>query len=503
MSAGLKKLLQTLAAMAVLGGLIAYAYYDIELGEKEKKATEEAEKQPFKGLEPAAVRRVRLWASGKVFVFERESDKAPWRMLEPLKTDADQTKLEGLLKAVKGLEFKSTTKDITNLDGFGLSSPRVKIEVTTNTVAANIEFGDKFEYDGSVFIRLPPAQGEVHTVDEAVYNAFNNDVFDLRMKQVIDFANDDVAGVTVTNGTEPFTLTKGTDGAWTVANRDGQTFAGDKEEIEKLFRALKARVARFAYDQRAADESPQVAPFGLTAPAIRYELNLGAKGKVVFLANEIPSAEADIAGQLRPYAMREGGNTVAEFDAARYKDLLVTPNQLKERTVLRFDREAVGSLELTKPDGYAVTVTRKKTEVKGTETPWELTTPAWGNAYDYKVSSLIYALGTVKSVQIEEKPDMAALGLDTGASGRIVVKDKAGGELGTLIFGKVQQATDGSTVNGRVWVYNPKRGWADQIEQSKYEALFKKPDDLAETPPKNDEPVKAPGAPSAAGSTGG
>src|SRR5665213_1480158 len=101
---------QTTKTLAMVGGLaavaLAVAFAAAWAGRDEEKKTEAKEKsEKLFELDKAAVREVALSRAGKLVAdFKRDDDKAPWKIVAPVQTEADETAVNAMLEKLSTLK---------------------------------------------------------------------------------------------------------------------------------------------------------------------------------------------------------------------------------------------------------------------------------------------------------------------------------------------------------------------------------------------------------------
>jgi len=183
---------------------------------------------------------------------------------------------------------------------------------------------------------------------------------------------------------------------------------------------------------------------GFDAPLVDTTLTL-ADGKTVRLRVARQAADA---GDLF-YVLRddEGGSSLAQVGpgATQYDR---NPGDLKDKTIVRFKREAVTKMVFRDVGGPEIVVT--KDSVDASAEAWRVIAPRAGKAKIFKVTSALWTLGSAKLLAAgEEKPkDWGKYGLDEKAK-YIALFGEDGKELGRFVIGKpVPQTPSGFYVRG-------------------------------------------------------
>src|SRR4051812_40957446 len=124
-----RSLVTTLALLVVAAGIAGAALWANRSSQKETQQKETAAK--LFAVEAAKVRSVRLVRDGKlVAVATRADDKAPWKIVEPVQTEADTSIVDGMATGLADLKQKS---DLGEVDGkqYGFDAPKIVVTVKT------------------------------------------------------------------------------------------------------------------------------------------------------------------------------------------------------------------------------------------------------------------------------------------------------------------------------------------------------------------------------------
>jgi len=184
-----------------------------------------------------------------------------WHLSSPLETKADQETVSSLLFALTGLraeDFIDEQKDETLK---GLGPPRLTVTVALARGGRAVTFYRAREKDVVYAVAQP--EEPIYLLREQVFAPLAKDLYDLRDKQVLDFARSEVHAIEVKTESGAFTLTGGHE-QWVL---DGQDRA-DPGAVRRFLDHLEdLRTQAFV-----ADGPDDLAPYGLRPP--RAEVNL-------------------------------------------------------------------------------------------------------------------------------------------------------------------------------------------------------------------------------------
>jgi hypothetical protein len=172
---------------------------------------------------------------------------------------------------------------------------------------------------------------------------------------------------------------------------------------------------------------------GLEAPALDATFTPEGGGAVRLRLSKVTEG-----GSEKAYALREdaGGALLAEVPVSALGHLDKKAAELRDRTVLAFDKGLVHRLGFTQAGGGAEVVVEKAESPDAGGDDWKVAAPEKGPAKKWKMSSVVWTLGSLKAAAFGEKPkDWAKYGID-GRSRAATVYDAQGRVLARLQVGK-------------------------------------------------------------------
>jgi Domain of unknown function (DUF4340) len=468
-----RSLLTTLVVLAVafaIGGAALWVTRDTE------KKTQQKEKSAklFDGLEKAKVRNVKLLRDGKlVAAIARADASAPWKIAEPIATDADSGTVDAILNAFA--EFKQKS-DLGEADGsqYGLEHPATVVSVTLEGgQEETLEVGETNPFDSSVYVRK---RGEktVRIADGWMKSAFEKQVFDLRDKRVLHL--DDSAEVRriEVSGTQPAYKLEKDGTTWKMlAPEQG---AGDTNTADRVSNALKSLRGTAIAAERA--EGAALKQYGLWSPKITAQLTVAsAGGKDTYRRTVILGQPAPEKGSVavKTYAKRDDAPTIFEVDQQIVKDLHKELFDLQDKSLVHVQREDVRKVVFEQPGSARIVVARHKEQPKDggfADERFTVLEPKEGPAKKWKVSSALYSITGLRAAAFAAKPDAAAF-KDArtftllGDGDKVLAKLRIGAETQD---GKRRYATSESLQR------------IAEIEKSTADDLPKSIDDVLETP---------------------
>jgi len=480
-----RTLLMLVALAAIGGGVALYAYYGVhekDRREDEKKDHDDrlfsparlGEKSKDGGIASVEFTALTITASGQVTALAHPAGEG-WRIVNPVHASADKLVLDSILSQLQQAKFKSVIEekpDAAALARYGLDKP-------TFTLEAQAEVGDNHEkrsvklvggientYDGTVFMQRDD-QPTVYAAEGGARYAFQKSTFDLREKEVFPYTIDQLTKIEVKTANNHYRLEKDDKKEW-------QLREPTKEGADLL--TLTAMIAGLKNTHATAfppDEADKHALRGLEPPQLLAKFELTDGGSLSYRAGKAPPD----AGDPSIYALIDGPDGPVLATLAKPPEIDRNPGDLRDRTVLHFKKDQVAKIVFhaaatgdggTKPD---IVVERAARPDGGLEDSWNVTAPRAGKAKTFKISAMLWTLGSLKwEKSAEEKPkDWGKYGIDSRS--RSVALFGADGK-------EITRFTWGKEVEGTPLFYV--RGTRDQALEANVERLTELPNDAVE-----------------------
>ena len=423
MKARARTAVTTLFLLAVAAGAVAVAWFGVHLRGDAERRREEKTRRVFEGLDAAKVREVRISGKDGEVRLVRAGDG--WKIAAPVEADADPDAVRRLLDRLVTLERRATSAPAGTRDlaAYGLAAPRARLEVTLEGGRTErLALGDDNGFDGAMFVQ--PGGGEVDVVAGDARAALDPGLLALRDKRVLRLADEkDVVRVRVQAPRLSYALA-----------RDGEAWRLEAPRADRADDATAGRIAsalRWLSATEVVDAPKADGAYGLDRP--RYQIAVtgrdGAERRLV--AGAAPGAAEPaplwvrVVGALRLY----------QVPAASLSALDVELTALRDRRVLRFEREKVVSVRIETAGG-PFEVKKAAPGAMGQE-GWRLAAPRDAPAQAWRMSALLSTLSTLDAAGFFDET-----GRQAGAAGllppreRFVLRGGDGKELAALEVGR-------------------------------------------------------------------
>ncbi len=419
--------LVTLLALVVLaGGGYLFAYYGIFKKQEAETAAKEKSEKLF-DFDRAKVKGLSVTAKGQTTLLTKGKDG--WDVVSPVQAPADKMVVDAIVDKLLSLKSKMTVEEkASDLARFGLDRPGIKLVVQLEGAPdAVLRVGAENSFDNTLYA----ARGEANDVFQVENLKFSveKDTFELREKKVLSFEDAQARELSVKVDGKQWAIRKAGD-QWQMS----APFAdkADPATVNRILSSLhNLRATKFATDLYSPTEE---ATYGFKSPKLELTLTLDGGGQINLVAGQVEQS-----GQKKSYARRKEATFVAEVAELIFTDFDVKPMDLRDKTVVAFDRNQVEGLKFAF-GSEVVALEKVKSDAGGLE-DWKITAPAAAAAKKGKVSSILWALGSLKVASFGEEgaKDLARYGLDKPAK-TVTLLGEGGKELATLALGKEENS---------------------------------------------------------------
>lgn len=402
----------TIVLLLLFLGLGAYVYW-VEV----PKAQLEAQKKTLFKFKPGEATQVSLVYADRAIVLKKSG--GDWQVIKPLDAPADQTTVKNLLHAVANCEIKKTLKAASkDLSPYGLDKPLVKVTVQLkNKTLPTVLVGNNTPVGFSTYIKKDGDKDIIMT-SSAFRSGMDKTVTDVRNKTIVSFQDKDVHKIILhRKGEADITLSQKS-GSWRIESPG--PYAADANAMRSLLSSLRSMRA---VDFPAPPKSP--ADYGFDAPRLVVHLYLGKDNaeKTLTLGKDTDKKQFYVEGSGQPA-------TIYLVNDWAFRDLDKHVNDLRDKTVLAFDRDKVTAVDIKRQDGSAFKL------VRGSKGSWSVA-GASGTPLTTTINSYLSDLHSLRgySILADHPADLSTFGLDKPLLTLAVIgeKDK---DLGTVLIAK-------------------------------------------------------------------
>jgi hypothetical protein len=430
---------------------------------------EEATKKLF-NIKSDDITRVVLKYPGQEIEIERSD--GGWKVVKPIKVDADTSAVNTLTHEIADADVKRTVDEHpTNLALYGLDKPAVTVVVGTKDKAfPGIEVGRTTPIGYSVYIKATDKPAVMLTAG-GFGPGTKRAVSDLRDHTLMSFKVDDVNQVTVApEGQPPVELEKD-QGKWKIVKP--AKYAADADGVRMLLSSL----SNSRIDDFTADNPTNAAQYGLDKPALEVSVFTGpgqSRQSLEFGKKETGPGKDD-------YYVRRGEKpNVYTVHNYVFNDANKGLNDLRDRTVLAFDTDKVDQIKFTSA-GKSFVVARAAGD------KWTETDGGKSNADPVKVQQFLDRVHALKAESIvqDSTANLDKFGLNS-PNEQVTFLGKDSNNIGTVKLTKIERHNENeksAPARTDYYALSSTGPTVYKIFEYDYSDLIKTPDQLAAPKP--------------------
>ena len=371
---------------AVFVALLAFVYfYEIKGGEERRQEAEKS-KQLFAFKDDDAQRLELLRDDALVL----DKGTGGWNLSAPMTDGADQEAVERYLRNLRECEREKVVVDSAAVSAeeaaqYGLDAPRLKVRLQTADGAEQVvAFGSDSPTDRFTYAQLQGDNPEIFVVRAWRFDNLDKRAFDLRDRRVLAFAKDEVMQVQRW-GTGGAAVLARAEPGWQM--REPVAARADDDAVNGLLDKIdQAEIEAFVSED---PDTTVLASYGLGNRASQVEIAL-------LVGEDRAEKRLAIGGadeQGRWYARDASRPQVFLVDSTLVQELTKSISDLRDKKPLRFEREQVQRIVLTRRAAPAFAAD------KDTSGVWHLSEPMGRDAKSWKLNSL---LSDLEQLEVED-----------------------------------------------------------------------------------------------------
>jgi hypothetical protein len=362
-----------LAVLLVAVGVFYYVY-DVRMVPEREKA--ETRKGRVFTAESQDVTQLTLKRPTESIELKREGEA--WQMAAPVRARADRGPVEEVITNVLTAKIdREIAAAPPSLAEFGLDKPAAEVTLTLKDgKRLGLVLGAKSPTGVWVYAREPD-KPNVFVIGDSVLRDATRPVTDFRDKTILAFDRQQVTGLEVVTRDDTLAL-ETADNRWKLSRP--VALAADGETVGAFLEKLgAAKVKEFV-----AEGPSTLEPYGLDRPW-RVTLHTGKDKERASRTLLIGKVD----GPKGVYAMRAGETSVLLIPEDVWTALPKNVAAVRDKTVVRFDRDKVTRLDVESPQG-PVTLVRENDK-------WRITAPQALAADQVEAGGLLVALQNLRA----------------------------------------------------------------------------------------------------------
>lgn len=294
---------------------------------------------------------IRLREEENARVLRREGDT--WNIKSPIQWPANFFAVNRILQQIEFLE-KETSFRTSDLEGstqtlasYGLENPRATLIFGRGSQRFTVELGEATDIGGRLYI-LDPSKDWIHVVPREFGESLSLALSDLRSETIFHIPLFEVRSLNVQVGSHNKIRLARNDTGW-VFETPFQTPA-DKKAVEGVINRLSSLSIR-TFESAPAEG----ANFGLSNPSMRITIEGNSRRETLLVGDPVPGRTDEVYAQLadRP--------AVFSVPADPLQAMVAAQNLLRDRQLLRFDRDRITSVSVALPGNSEVLLQKLET----------------------------------------------------------------------------------------------------------------------------------------------
>jgi hypothetical protein len=417
----------TLIAALLLAVFGAYVYFFEYKKAEEEKKQEEEEKKVF-SIDWEKLQGLEITNAHGTFLVEKVAKEAEegeaasakadeWRIVEPLKADAENSAINGLVSNLKGAKVEQVvTESARDLEPFGLKEPEIRVVVLVaegEPSPAPLLLGGKSPIGHNSYAMVE-GEDKVLLLGTHLVPQFDKDLYELRHKKLFAFKREDVERVRILRVDEPEIEIVREGERWELV-RPLRARAAETE-VDKILNKLTNLKAESFNDEEPED----LEAYGLDKPVWKIEVVLKPdQTKATLLVGSIYQEQ----GKGYLYAKRGERPVVVSLGMDLIGTFATAPEAFREKKIIPFKTWDIKKVELAWK-GEDVTLEKRE------GSKWWIGSPIEARADGTKMSSLLSVLSRVEGEEFLERPedeeDLSEYGLADPLARVALYKEKPG-----------------------------------------------------------------------------
>jgi hypothetical protein len=311
----MRGLRSTLILLVVLAGLVGYIYY---VDAKKPASGTETKDKVFTNLTADNIEELQFKsADGQTSRVEKTGDQ--WKLVDPVKADADTTEVASVAASLASLEINRVVDENGgNLKEYGLDPARLDVgfRLKGQKDLRHLLVGERTPTGNDLYARLPD-QKRVFLINSFNDSTFNKNTFALRDKKILKIDREKVDGLELAADNVDFQFSRsGTE--WKIVKPIA---------VRADFGQLEGIVERLASAQMqglTAEDDPDLKKYGLDKPTATFTIASGAMHTVLTLGkteNAVVYAKDSTRPMIFTIAPTLKTDVVKDLSDYRRKDL--------------------------------------------------------------------------------------------------------------------------------------------------------------------------------------
>ncbi len=330
----------TILLAVIFAGLAVYLY-TIEVPTMEQEVVQQQEVQRLLPFDYREVTELKITTRTETIQLSRD-DRHRWSVVEPIQAKADPREIGKILRALEiGKISRVIQEDAKDLSDYGLGSPHVIIQLTTNGQSETLSLGDVSPLTSTLYAQRA-SDKQILLTTLSVRNFRRKNLFTFRHKDVLFFDRTRVERIQLQHADQQMTLQR-------VASMHGPTsnwrfsdpFEGpaDKTSVGLLLMALEDLSATGFID---APSEKEALLKRLPPPLLTATVHTGQRGHLVTFFQQLEQPD-------EIYAITSADDPIYKIAPATLRRLPTRVFDLQDKRLFGMEIAEIGLLTVTTP----------------------------------------------------------------------------------------------------------------------------------------------------------
>ena len=395
-------------------------------------------------LKPLAFDRIMVTNSGKYFELRRTDTNALWRMVWPIQTRADHSRIEESFERLQGVRVRQFVSDNPkDLEAFGLQPPELELVFAQGTnVLSHLQFGKSLTNDNQQVFARCMGKAAVVTVSRDLLDPWRASVNEFRDPHLAALVG--AVNQVEIRGFNSFQLAFQTNQTWRI---QPQNWPADSDSVSRLLPAIGSlRVVQFVKDVVTDQDLPA---YGLATPSREFILRSVVPSTNGLATNILAEIQFGTNYQDKVYARRADESFVYAVKLEDFLSLPDAPWQMRDRKIWNLSENDIARIVI-RQDGKIRQINRNGPH------DWTLAPGSQGIIDDLAIEETARGLSQLSAAEWiavghEFRP---AYGFAT--NGWSITLELKNGEKTTVEFGKESPTLfpyAGVTLDNQWWIF--------------------------------------------------
>lgn len=284
-----RKSITLIAGVAILGCLTGVYFLLGSYNEKtEEAAADAASGETILEIDTENLISAAFSIDGTEQTFVKDGDV--WALEGDDTFPVDSSALLSMLSGLTPLKAQRTLADISDISEYGLDAPQNTITLSDSDGGQTvITIGDANANTSDDYLMLNEDPSTVYTVDSTVLDSLSQNLYDYALSDDLpQLQTDEITRIQISGSDNDYELAK-TDGAWLVANAQGETENADEDQVSTLL----SQLTTLRYIDYLEHNCSDLSPYGLDDPAALLTISWEDENSVSDTTGETEASETE------------------------------------------------------------------------------------------------------------------------------------------------------------------------------------------------------------------